>query len=469
LIEMTAAEVARVVSGALTGDPEVVVTGEAQTDSRLVGPGDVFFAMPGTATDGHRFAASAVEAGAALVVAQRELELPVPVVVVPSSLDALWSLAHEVVARVRAGGALRVIAVTGSNGKTTTKNMLRAILSTAGETVAPQGSFNNEVGAPYSMLRVTPSSRYLVVEMGADAIGEIREMVHRLVMPDVAIVLKVGLAHVGMFGGPDAVFRAKSELVRDLPPVAIAILNHDDARVAAMAELTAAEPRWFGIETVPRSDDWRAEDVRVDIDGTAFTLSHDGERRDVRLRIIGEHHVYNALAALAAADAVGVGPDAAIPALEALPLAERWRMEILTGGEGFDGVTIINDAYNASPDSMAAALRTLAGLTRGRHRAVAVLGHMAELGDWSAEEHDRVGRLAVKLNIDRLVVVGEAAKAMYLAAQHEGSWGDEAAFVESADAAYDLLHGLLQPGDVVLVKSSKSAELRFLGDRLAGR
>ena len=463
---MTAADVARVVDGALSGDSDVVITGEVHTDSRLVGVGDVFFAMPGTQTDGHLFATAAVDAGAALVVAERELDLAVPVVVVPSSLDALWALAHDVVARVRAGGGLQVIAVTGSNGKTTTKNMLRAILSEAGETVAPQGSFNNEVGAPFSMLRVTPSTGFLVVEMGADALGEIHQMVTRLVMPDVAIVLKVGMAHIGMFGGREAIFRAKSELVRDLPAEAIAILNHDDDRVSAMADLTAARVRWFGIEAPTGPEDWAAEGVRIGLDGTSFTLSHGELRRDVRLRIIGEHHVYNALAALAAADAVGVGIEQAVPALEALPLAERWRMEIV---EGAEGVTIINDAYNASPDSMAAALRTLAELTRGRHRAIAVLGHMAELGDWSAEEHDRVGRQAVKLNIDKLVVVGAAAKAMYLAAQHEGSWGDEAAYVESADAAYDLLHGLLQPGDVVLVKSSNSAGLRLLGDRLAGR
>ncbi len=468
MIELTAADVANVVGGVLDGDPDVVITGEVQTDSRNVRVGDLFFAMPGTVTDGHRYAAEAVDAGAALVIAQRELELAVPVVVVPSSLEALWALAHEVVARVRAAGALEVVAVTGSNGKTTTKNLLRAILSAEGETVAPEGSFNNEVGAPISMLRVTPATRFLVVEMGADAEGEIADMVHRLVMPDVAIVLKVGMAHIGMFGGQDAIFRAKSELVADLPPDAVAILNRDDPRVAAMAELTDASVSWFGIGTGSGEGepDWLADGISVGLDGTAFTLSHHGVRRAVRLRIIGEHHVYNALAALAAAQVLHVDLDRAIAAIEALPLAERWRMEVL---DGPDGVTVINDAYNASPDSMAAALRTLAEITRGRHRAVAVLGHMAELGDWSTEEHDRIGRLVVKLNIDHLVVVGETAKVMYRAAQHEGSWGDEAAYAETQDAAYDLLHGLLQPGDVVLVKSSKSAELRFLGDRLAGR
>jgi len=460
LIELTAADVARLVGGELTGDPDTVVTGEAQTDSRLVTPGDLFLAMPGTVTDGHRFAAAAVDAGASLVIAERELELPVPVVVVPSSLTALWDLAREVVARVRAGGGLTVVAVTGSNGKTTTKNLLRAAFAAVGETVAPAGSFNNEVGAPISMLRVTEGTRFLVVEMGADAIGEIDDMVHRLVMPDIAIVLKVGLAHVGMFGGPEAIFRAKSELVRDLPETAIAVLNGDDARVAQMAGLTRATVHWFG------SAEWTASGVEVTIDGTVFTLHHEDRAWPVRLPIIGEHHVTNALAAIAAADAAGVPPEVSVPAIEGSTGAERWRMERL---EGPDGVTIINDAYNASPDSTSAALRTLAELTRGRRRAVAVLGHMAELGDWSVEEHDRIGRQAVRLNIDLLVVVGPEARAMYLAAQHEGSWGGEAVYAPSPDAAYDVLRGLLRSGDVVLVKSSKSAELRFLGDRLAGR
>lgn len=459
MIRITAADLASIVGGAVHGDGTVVVTGEVQTDSRQVGAGDVFFAMPGEVTDGHRFAAAAVEAGATIVVAERPLDLAATVVVVERGLTALWDLAREVVARVRAGGGLKVVAVTGSNGKTTTKNLLRAIFATAGETVAPQGSFNNEVGAPISMLRLTPTTRYLVAEFGTDAPGEIAGLVG-LAMPDVAIELKVGFAHIGKFGSQQAIAEAKAELVTELPPTAIAVLNGEDPLVAAMAARTRAQIRWFG------SEDWTASGIEVSLAGTAFLLHHGGEEWPVRLRIIGEHHVANALAALAAADAAGVPPEQAIPAIEALPLAERWRMEVIEASEGW---TVVNDAYNASPDSTSAALRTLAGLTRGRHRAIAVLGHMAELGDFSTEEHDRIGRQVVRLNIDRLVVVGEQAKPIYAAAQHEGSWGEEAVFVESADAAYDVLRGLLRPGDVVLVKSSNSAGLRTLGDRLAGR
>jgi len=465
MLRITAAELREIVGGELIGDADRLVTGEVQTDSRLVGPGDVFIAMPGEVTDGHRFAADAVAAGASLVIAERALELDAPLVVVPSGLDALWALAREIVARVRSGGRLRVVAVTGSNGKTTTKNLLRTILSADGPTVAPAGSFNNEVGTPISMLRVGPDTRYLVMELGADAEGEIAAMT-TLAVPDVAIVLKVGTAHIGKFGGQEAIARAKSELVRPLPAGAVAVLNREDPLVAAMAEQTAARVVWFepgGAGAEP--DAWSASRVSIDLAGTAFLLRHAGIEREVRVPVIGEHHVANALAALAAATELGVGLDAAIAALAGPAEVERWRMQVLRSPEGW---TIINDAYNASPESMAAGLRALAELSRGRARAVAVLGEMAELGDWAVESHDRIGRQVVRLNLDRLVVVGERALPIHLAAVQEGSWGGESIHVAGLEDAYDVVRALLEPGDIVLVKSSKSAELRFLGDRLAG-
>jgi UDP-N-acetylmuramoyl-tripeptide--D-alanyl-D-alanine ligase len=444
---------------------DTVVDGSVQTDSRLVEPGSIFFALPGEHTDGALFAPSAVDAGAALVVAERELDLAVPVLVVSDGVEALGRLASAVVARVREAGNLRVVGITGSNGKTTTKNLLGAIFSAEGPTVAPRESFNNQVGAPISMLRVDASTRFLVVEMGASGIGDIARLV-RIVRPDVSIVLKVGLAHAGEFGGIEATQRAKSEIVTELTPADVAILNADDTRVAAMAELTRAKVRWFGLGP---SADVRAENVRASADGTTFTVvaTVDGtvERADVRLRILGEHHVMNALAALSAATTLGVPLHRAVAAIEQVARAERWRMEVLQPG---DGITVINDAYNASPDSMAAALKTLAQIRRPGERTVAVLGEMAELGEYAQEEHDRIGRLAVRLNIDRLVVVGEAARAVHLGAGLEGSWNGESLHVADVDAAYDVLREELRAGDVVLVKSSKSAGLRFLGDRIGG-
>lgn len=461
MIALTLAEIAEALGGRIVrGDPAATVSGSVETDSRLVGPGSVFFALPGETTDGALFVPAALEAGAALVVAEREVDAPA-LVVVEDGVAALADLARHVVASVRALGRLRVVAVTGSNGKTTTKNLLRAILSAEGPTVAPEGSFNNHVGAPISMLRVDESTEYLVVEMGASHVGEIARLV-AIVTPDVGIVLKVGLAHAGEFGGIEGVQRAKAEMVTDLPEAAVALLHGDDPRVAEMAGMTRARVVRFGLG---EDADVRADDVRATATGTTFDYLADGMRLPVRLRILGEHHVTNALASLGAAREFGIPAEGAIAAIETVPMAERWRMQLLEPG---DGVTVVNDAYNASPDSTAAALKTLVQITPPESRSVAVLGEMAELGEYADEEHDRVGLLAVRLNIGQLVVVGERAKRIHAAAGLQGSWDGESVFVPDPEAAYAFLRGFLQPGDVVLVKSSKSAGLRFLGDRLGG-
>ena len=465
MIALPLAELAGILDGVLQlpvgGREDSRVDGPVVVDSRLATPGSIFFAMPGEETDGHRFAAAAVAAGAVVVVAERPLTVAAPVILVPSSLAALAELARVVVARVRSAGTLRVVAVTGSNGKTTTKNMLRAILERVGTVVAPRGSFNNQVGAPLSMLEVGWETDFLVVEMGASAAGEIAHLVS-IVMPDVAIVLKVGLAHAGGFGSIEETQKAKAELVTGLPQGAVAVLNADDSRVAAMAGQTRAQLVWFGLSDAAQL---RAEDIDISVRGTEFTLVTGATRRPVRLRILGEHHVLNALAAIAATAQLGVDLSVAVDALEGLARAERWRMELV---EAPGGYTVINDAYNASPDSMAAALKTLAEVTRGTRRSVAVLGEMAELGSLADEEHDRIGRLVVRLNVEKLVVVGRAARHIHNAAGLEGSWDGESVLVASADEAYDLLRGELRSGDVVLVKSSNSAGLRLLGDRLGG-
>ncbi len=461
MIALTLSEIASAVSGRLhtgasgaTGD--TVASGPVETDSREIVAGGIFVAKRGEATDGHLFAPSALERGAALMIVERVLELPVPQVVVEDSVVALGALATEVVRRVKALGRLKVVAVTGSNGKTTTKNLLAAILGRRGETVAARESFNNAVGGPHTMLRVTETTEFLVAEMGASGKGEIARLVG-MAHPDVGIVLKVGLAHAGEFGGIERTVEAKSEMVRDLDPEDVAVLNADDFRVAGMADVTRARVLWFGISR----GDIRAADVRVDATGTSFTLVLPGEEPlPVRFSVLGEHHVMNALAAAAASSALGVPGEDIVAGLESVTRAERWRMEVLPGPD----VTVINDAYNASPDSMAAALKTLAQVAPGR--TVAVLGQMSELGEFADEEHDTIGRLAVRLNIGQLVVVGPGARRMHLAASFEGSWDGESVYVEDLDAAEEVVAGLLRAGDTVLVKSSNSARLRFLGDRL---
>ncbi|AXH36208.1 UDP-N-acetylmuramoyl-tripeptide--D-alanyl-D-alanine ligase [Humibacter sp. BT305] len=441
--------------------PESVVSGTVDTDSRLIGEGDVFVAKRGESDDGHRFVPNAVEAGAALVIVERESDVAVPQIVVPDSVDALGAFATEVVRRVRALGRLKIVGVTGSNGKTTTKNLLRSILERVGETVAPRDSFNNEVGAPLTMLKLTESTRFLVAEMGASGKGEITRLVG-MAKPDVGVVLMVGLAHAGEFGGIETTLVTKTEMVKDLEPTDVAVLNVDDHRVASMADKTAARVVWFGLG---ERAEVRATDIDASAIGTSFTLHlPDGSSSPVRFGVLGEHHVMNALAAAASAHELGVPLDVIVAGLESVTRAERWRMEVMGGG---DGVVVINDAYNASPDSMASALKTLAQIARPDQRTVAVLGEMSELGPYAVEEHDRIGRLVVRLNIARLYVVGEGARALHLAANHEGSWDGEAVFAATADEAFDLIQADAREGDVILVKSSNSAGLRFLGDRLA--
>lgn len=473
MIALTLADIADIVAGRLVpargDDGETVVSGLVETDSRLIGEGDVFVAKPGAETDGHLFVDAAARAGAALAIVEHTVEATVSQIVVDDVILALGALAQEVVARVRAGGRLRIVGITGSNGKTTTKNLLARILRDEGETVAPRESFNNEIGAPLTMLRVTHDTRYLVSELSArgqeaafTSVSGVVQYLARLIEPDVGVVLMVGMAHAGGEGGLEAIAAAKSELVREVRRGGVVVLNADDPRVAAMAPIAderGASVRWFGQGAAA---DVRAQDVRATASGTTFTVTADGETRAMHLRVLGAHHVANALAAIAAATALGVSLDDAVARLETVELAERWRMQVM----GSDAVRIINDAYNASPDSVAAGLRTLAQITGPDERTVAVLGAMGELGDFSGEEHDRVGELAVRLRIQRIVVVGAEARRMFLAAVGEGSWDSEAVFFESADEAYDYLRGELRDGDRVLVKSSKAAGLRFLGDRL---
>ncbi len=467
VIDLTLGEIAAALHGLLTLDRsplsiDSVVGGAVETDSRLIVNGSIFLAKPGLETDGHLFVGAAVSSGAVLAIVEHEVDEDVAQIVVDDVVVALGSLAAFVVKKVRARGHLTVVAITGSNGKTTTKNLVAAICSRVGETVSPRESFNNEVGAPHTMLRVRDDTRFLIVEMGASAIGEIASLV-RMAQPDVGVVLTVGLAHAGHFGSLESTLRAKTEMVSELHADDVAVLNVDDSRVASMGAKTRARVVWFGLD---ERADVRATDVLPTAHGTSFDLSiFGGEKRSIAFRILGEHHVTNALAASAVAHALGIGIDDIVAGLNSVERAERWRMELLGGA---NGVTIINDAYNASPDSMAAALKTLVQIVKPGARAIAVLGEMSELGDRSGEEHDRIGQRAVRLNIDRLVVVGERARRIHLAAESEGSWNGESVFVNTPDEAHAVLEEMVNSGDTVLVKSSNSAALRFLGDRLGG-
>jgi UDP-N-acetylmuramoyl-tripeptide--D-alanyl-D-alanine ligase len=464
MIPLTLSEVARLTGGRLHGITEdvagaVVIDGPVVTDSREAGPGGLYVARVGESLDGHDFVGAARDAGALAALTTREAE-GLPCVVVDDIQEGFAALARGVLA---ARPDLTVIGITGSSGKTSTKDLLAAVLATVGPTVAPVGSLNSEVGVPLTVCRVAPDTRYLVVEMGARGIGHI-EYLTTIAPPRIGVVLNVGAAHVGEFGSREAIGRAKAELVAALPPDGVAVLNADDPVVAAMARSTTARTVLVG---TPPGAAVRALDVVLDEQGRpCFTAVAGPESAEARvcLPLHGEHHVANALAVIAVALECGLPLDEVGRALEAARPASRWRMEVTHRA---DGVTIVNDAYNANPDSMRAALKALAAMGRGR-RTWAVLGSMLELGEESTREHDAVGRLAVRLNISRLVVVGEAARPMATGAQHEGSWGQEVVWVPDAEGAEQLLAQELQDGDVVLFKSSRDAGLRWLGDRVSG-
>lgn len=460
MIQLRLSEIAKAVNGELLGTDEIV-NGSVETDSRLIKPGSIFIAKPGEMTDGHNFVEAAISSGAVGVIVERKLDVLATQIIVANSVEALGRLAQFVIARLHEAGRLKVIGITGSNGKTSTKNMLRTVLQNFGNTIAPIESYNNEVGAPISMLKADFDTDYLVAELGAGGPGSIRYLAE-MCEPDIGVVLKVGLAHVGEFGGIESTFQIKSELVRALSENAQVILNSDDALVSEMAKLTNARTTWFGTNA---EADVRASNSQVTLEGTVFDLQIMGEAyQKVSLKILGEHQVMNALATIAVVNVLGLDIHKALKALEAMNLAERWRMQLLPGP---NGSLVINDAYNASPDSMRAALQTLATLGRQGHRTIAVLGEMAELGAESVAQHDEIGRLVVRLNIDQLFVVGQRAKLIHLGAMQEGSWDGESKFLESIDEALEQVRGLLGSGDIVLVKSSKSAELRHLGDALA--
>jgi UDP-N-acetylmuramoyl-tripeptide--D-alanyl-D-alanine ligase len=467
MIELSLKQISEAIGGTLhlggdSASDDTLVTGTVETDSRLISAGSLFFAKPGEVTDGHLFVAAAARSGAVAAVVEHSVAdaAGVSQIIVADVVEALGQLAKFVLATIRTQTELKVIGITGSNGKTTTKNMLREILSTDGATIAPIESYNNEVGAPISMLKASLETKYLVVEMGAGGEGSIRYLAE-IAKPDIAVILKVGLAHVGEFGGIETTAKIKGELAQALSSKDLLVYNADDGYVRDMADVTLASTISFG---TAGDANYRATDLSLDIEGTSFELHWpDSEISNIKLQILGEHHVMNALAAASVADTLGLSRTNIVDALQSMPLAERWRMQV---SHRADGVTFINDAYNASPDSMKAALQTLAQLGKSGRRTIAILGEMAELGAQSREQHDAIGRIVVRLNIDHLVVVGEPAKLIHMGAMFEGSWDGESEFFASIEPAFEAVNGMLEPGDIVLIKSSKSANLRHLGDKL---
>jgi UDP-N-acetylmuramoyl-tripeptide--D-alanyl-D-alanine ligase len=488
VIPLTLAEIAEATGGRLVhATGEEVVTGSAEFDSRRVGPGGLFVALPGEKVDGHDFAATAAARGAVATLAAREVDGPA--VVVPPAQSAhersvalagdtdgsgaavlagLAALARAVVDRLArpaggSGGGLVVVGVTGSSGKTSTKDLIAQVLEPMGPTVAPPGSFNNELGHPWTALRADGDTRHLVLELSARGPGHIRALCETA-PPRIGVVLNVGSAHLGEFGSREGIAATKGELAEALPPDGLAVLNADDPLVAAMAERTRARVVLVGES---ENADLRAVDVELDDHARAtFTLVTPHGQRRVRLGLHGAHQVGNALSAAAVGLELGASLDDVAARLEQARRLSARRMEVTTRP---DGVTVVNDSYNANPESVGAALRTLARMSgEGERRTWAVLGVMGELGDAGEQEHERIGRLAMRLDIDRLVAVDEQAAGIRHGARLEGVNGEEPVLVPDVEAAVALLDAELRPGDVVLVKASKVAALWRVADALLG-
>jgi UDP-N-acetylmuramoyl-tripeptide--D-alanyl-D-alanine ligase len=449
MIPLSLAEVADAVGGYLVGgDPTVRVTGPVEYDSRLVAPGGLFVAFAGEKVDGHDYAHGAYAAGAVAVIATRPLPPgaePVPTILVDDAREAVTALARAVVPRLP---DLAIVGLTGSSGKTSTKDMVAQLLAELGPTVAPPGSLNNELGYPYTALKSTVDTRYLVLEMGARGVGHIRYLAG-IVAPRIGVVLNVGVAHIGEFGSQEQIALAKGELVEALPPDGLAVLNADDPLVAAMASRTAARVVFVG--EAPNAQ-VRAVDVVLDDRGRAsYTLVTPEGESAVMLAVSGRHQVGNTLAAAAVARELGMPLSTLADALGRLRLVSTRRMDVF---DRADGVTVIDDSYNANPASTAAALRALAAMAGGR-RAIAVLGYLAELGGYERAGHEEVGRLAAELGVDLLIAVGTPAAPILDGAAAVASWEGKSVPVTEQEEAVALLREQLRPGDVVLVKGSR--------------
>jgi UDP-N-acetylmuramoyl-tripeptide--D-alanyl-D-alanine ligase len=456
VIAMTLGEIADVVGGEVVGDPAVTVTGPAFRDNREPAEGGLFVAIVGERVDGHGFAGSAVAGGAAAVLGTRATGAPT--VVVRDVVAALALLARHVVDAVQP----RVLALTGSQGKTGTKDYLAQILAGVGETVATAGNLNNELGVPLTVLRCTAETEFLVVEMGARGIGHIADLC-RIAPPDVAAVLNVGTAHLGEFGSREAIAKAKGELVEALPPGGTAVLNADDPLVMAMNRGTSAVLT-FGREG---QVSWREIELD-DLGRPSFRLGHGGEWHDVALQQSGVHQVANATAAAAMALAADVDLGHCARALTEATPTSRWRMEL---HERADGLVVVNDAYNANPASMRAALDALVAIgARRGSRTLAVLGEMLELGSTHEVEHAGVGEYAARCGVDVVVAVGDAAAGIARGAAAVPGWQGVAIETAGRDEALARVRDNAAAGGsanwVVLVKASRGAALESVAEGL---
>ena len=478
-MNLSLSQIAAAVGGRLIG-PDATVTGPVVTDSRQASPGALFVAVHGERTDGHAHLGSAGTLGAVGAIvsdlkaartglseepaeAAESEDLPMGLVLVEDTVVALGALARTHLAGLRQGAVdrgerLTVVAMTGSVGKTTTKDLTRQLLAASGPTVAPRASFNNEIGLPLTVLEADESTRYLVLEMGASGPGHIAYLTD-IAPLDAAGVLMIGHAHMGGFGSIEGVAAAKAEIITGLRPEGTAILNADDARAAAMAELAPARVLTFSARG--RQADLRAENVDLDAAArAAFDLHLPGlaEPRRVQLAVAGVHNVSNALAAAGLALAAGISPELVADRLGSVSIESPHRMDI---SELSGDLLLIDDSYNANIDSMTAALAVLPALAGDRRRVV-VISEMLELGESSAADHARTGELAARAGAAMLIGIGSTQEALEAARAR----GVEVVGFDDAATAISQIDALLCDGDAVLVKGSNGSGAWRLADHL---
>ena len=457
MIALTVGEIADIVSGeqhgAVPADPVTSIV----VDSREVTAGAMYVAIPGERVDGHDFAQAAIASGAVVVLAERPLG--VPCVVVGNTVEAIGQLAHAVRQRLT---QCAVIAITASSGKTSTKDLLAAVLHDLGPTIAPVGSFNTEVGVPLTIFRADETTQFLILEMGMRGIGHI-ELLCRIAQPDIGVLLNVGSAHLALLGSRAEVARAKGELIASLPSTGVAVLNGDDALVREQSARTSARVVYFG-RALPSQV--RAEAVQLDEQARAsFVLVIGDAHAHVSLQVMGEHFVDNSLAVAAVAHELGMPLAVVAERLSSALISSRWRMEVSITS---DNVMIVNDAYNANPESMAAALRTLSAMGPGRRRW-AVLGEMLELGETSPAEHAQLGRLAAASHVSRLLCIGPATKVTQHEANAQDEWSGRADWVPDVPSAIAYLRAEIMPTDIVLIKASRGVGLERVATALGER
>ena len=448
MIPLSASTVADVMQGTLYGSAEISANAEFQFDSREVKPGDVFLALRGEKADGHEFVSNALDNGAVLSIVTKPVSGTH--IVVADVLDAIGALALYVRHQL---ANLKVVGITGSQGKTTTKDMLYSILKDDGKTVAARGSFNNDLGVPLTLLRCDTSTKFCIVEMGARHGGDISSLT-KIALPDVGAVLKVGNAHIGEFGSREKIALAKGELVAGLKSGAIAVLGTYDEFTPKMPISDDVRKMTFGVD---HNCDVRAADIEFRGGFAHFDLVTPEAREGVELRVLGLHQIPNALAAAAIAFSLGISTTRIAAALSMHESASKWRMEIHEGNE----TTLINDSYNANPESMEAALRTLVLLSQERGgRSWAFLGTMHELGPSAAQMHEEIGKLAVELGIDHLVAIGNQD---YLRGLKDSSTVTH--YFGSVKDAESMISEF-EPGDVILVKASRAEHLEHLAESI---